>query len=355
MQLNQNHLPNYLNNQKKANKISGFYWLNSEDNYLLFDAAKQIKESLQSHGFNQDCERIIFHIDNTADWLLIKNSVQTPGLFNFSQKQLLEIHFIDKITSEEQQELINIAELLEQNTQTVCLVFYPYRIESQVLKQKWMASLDKLGVIITIWPPSINEYPKLLQRLIQQSQITFADNAIFDYFCQKTMCNPAIAAQTLYKLKLQDITRIDQTNKNLFLSTLSEHANYDIFDLVNSYLLGNLKQSLIILKVLKDHDTEPLLILWALRKELYMIGEILEQAKANGTSVQHALQKLNLWAAKQNIISAALGNFNLELVYKTLQRISQLEVIVKTENNPGFIWQQTYELLVLKRVELVRV
>ncbi len=353
MQINQNQLPSYINNQKKYTNLANFYWFNSEDNYLLFDAGKQIKELLEPKGFNQSCERIVFHIDSSTDWLLILNTVQTPSLFNFSQKQILEIHFIDKITSDDQQELIKIANILETNKDTLCMVFYPYRLESQVLKQKWMASLDRTGLIITIWPPSISEYPKLLNRLLQQHQITFADNTIFDYFCQKTMCNPMVAAQTLYKLQLQNITQINQTNKELFFTTLSEHANYDIFDLVNCYLSGNLKQSLIILNILKEQDTEPLLILWALRKELYIVGEILEQAKLSQISPHHVLQKLNLWASKQQVISTALSNFDLKLVYKTLQRIGQLEVLLKTENNPDFLWQQIQELVLLKRVAMI--
>lgn len=352
MQLNQNQLPTYLGNQSKKLLTARFYWLNCEDGYLLQETAQLIKAYLKTHGFDESCERIIFHLDNATDWVSIINCIETPSLFNFSNKQIIEIHFIDKINADAQQQLIKLAQILQNNNSTICLVFYPFRIESQVLKQKWMGTLDKSGVIVTIWPPSITEYPRWVRAQLQKYQIAFTDNNLLDYFCQKTMCNPNMTAQTLYKLKLQNINQVGLAQKDLFLAVLAEHANYDIFDLVNGYLAGQFKQCLIILKILQAHDTEPLLILWALRKELYTLAEIFEQSKQTKVPPTEVLRDLKLWASKTQTLSQALTHFNLELIYKSLQKISELEPLVKTENNPEFIWQQIYELLLLNKVKL---
>ncbi|MBP9721755.1 MAG: DNA polymerase III subunit delta [Gammaproteobacteria bacterium] len=341
MQVNQNQLSAYIKNKK--NSAINFFWINSEDNYLLLDAAQQIKNAYEDP--TKQYEKIIFHIDSSTDWQLITNSIQIPGLF--SQKQLVEINFINKITAEEQKELVKIAEYCRKLNNIKCLIIYPFRLESQALKQKWMMSLDKYGLIVTIWPPSINDYSKWLRLQCQKYHITFSNAELFDYFCQKTMGNPSIANQTLYKLQLQDISLV---NSELLQAILSEHANYDIFDLVDTYLLGDLKQCLAILTILKNNHIEPLLILWAIRKELHVLANIYEQSAATKTSTDYIISNLKLWSNKTSIFTTAVNKFNLHLVYQLLNKIASIEPICKTENNDYLIWQQINELILLKIV-----
>lgn len=351
MQLNQHQLTAYLRNIK-SDQLPRFFWLNSSDNYLLQDAAKQIKNTLRSFSYNYSNDnKIVFHIDSSTDWLLISNTIQTPGLF--CTEQLIELCFINKITLEQQQELVKLAEILKSNNNAIIIIIYPFKIESKILKQKWMVNLNNLidpGAIITLWPLSTTDYPKWLSKQLQKYRLNFTDNSLFDYFCQKTMCNPSMASQTMYKLKLQDVTTV---NQEILLATLAEHANYDTFDLINSYLLGNLKQALIILKILKNNETEPLLILGALRKELHIIANTFEQAIASKQSPQQILKNLNLWQSKINILSTAIHKLNLDLVYKKLAKISSIELLVKTSSNKNFIWQQINELLLLSVVNVV--
>lgn len=337
MKLNQTQLNHYLKTSDK-NNIPALYWINCEDGYLLNDCLKKIKKHIAQ---NTTYEKIIFHLDNTTNWSDIKNYFQTPGLF--SDIQLIELHFTTKITTEQQTELGIIAEQFSSNQHTKCIIVYPFRIESKVLQQKWLLKLDAHGIIITIWPPSNTEYPNWLRQECIRYQITIED---FDYFCQRTMGNPSIAAQTLYKLKLQDITL---ATKTLLEKTLDLHANYSIFDLIDNYLLANIKKCFIILKSLKNNDHPELLILWSLRKELFALAEILEQSAQKKLSPQKVLQdNKTIWSAKKNNLSYALQSLNLDLIYQSLNKITTIEKSVKTENDPAFVWQEIEQLFLLR-------
>ncbi len=340
MRLNHNQLTAYISNPKT--KINNFYWLNSEDCYLLNDALKKIRKLTHQYGFT---ERLVFHIDNSTEWDQIINHIKTPGLF--CQKQIFELHFTSKISTSQQNELITISEYINKSSSdsnTLCIVFYPFRVESKVLKQKWMNTLEQNGVIITIWPLSNTEYPLWLKSECQKYKIKFETSQCFEYFCQKTMGNTSIATQTLFKLKLQDISDVTYS---LLTDILSEHANYDVFDLVDSYLQINTKQCFKILSVLKKDNIAPLLITWSLRKELLFLAEILEKAKTDKASPQVILNSYNLWAAKKTIYSKSLTCFTLENIYKSLNKIIDIEKLIKSENNEIFIWQQIEHLLLL--------
>lgn len=341
MKLNQNQINNYLS---KSNNPDYFYWLNCEDSYLLQDNLKKIKKFISLKLSNP--EKIIFYIDSSTDWQDIQYSLSTPNLF--SSCQIIELHFISKLNITQQKELISLAENANKLKNTICIAIYPFRIESKTLKAKWMSSLDSNGVVITIWPPNNTDYPNWLRTQCAIYKMNITDKEAFDYFCQKTMGNPSIAAQALYKLRLQNIT----TPTLIELSAiLDEHASYNIFDLVDSYLLKNIKQSFIILKNIKRTESNPeLLILWSLRKELLLLAEILEQAVSTNTRPQTVLQEYNLWQNKKNIIQSALNHFNLDLIYKSLHKIADIEVLVKTqrtEYNKLFIWQNIEQLLLL--------
>jgi DNA polymerase-3 subunit delta len=339
MKLNQTQLNHYFKNKSHANNASNntVYWLNCEDGYLLQDTLKKLRKYLSS---TISTEKIIFHIDNHSDWNEIKAHIQTPSLFN--EQQIIELHFLNKITTAQQTELITIAEQSKNNKHCICIIVYPFRIESKILQQKWMLQLDKHSIIITIWPPSHNEYPNWLRQECIRYQIQVED---FDYFCQKTMGNPGIAAQTLYKLKLQDITI---ATKALLVQTLDLHANYNIFDLIDNYLLGNIKQCFIILKSLKYNDNPELLILWSLRKELTILADILEKSATTHQSIPQLLQNYKLWADKKNKFNHALKNLNLDIIYKSLHKISLIEQCIKTENNNTFVWQEIEQLFLLR-------
>lgn len=332
MKLNQNQLDNYIS----KNQISNFYWLNSEDGFLLQDSLKKIRKLANKNDFN---ERLVYHVDNNHNWQDIINTIQTPSLF--SQNQIIELYFINKISASEQKELVTIAELIQQYPHTICIVNYPFRIDAKSLKTKWMSSLDQHGVVITLWPLNNNDYIQWLKSTINKYNIKFED---FNYFCQKTMGNPGAAMQTLYKIKLQGLHTV---SKQELAQILSEHANYNIFDLVENYLLGNIKQCFIILKTLKANHTAPLLIIWSIRNELALLAEILEDSINNKKNVQQVLNNLKLWQNKKNTLSKALGRMTLDTVYKSLNLIAKIELTIKTENNNIYTWQQLEELLLL--------
>lgn len=348
MKINQSQLNNYLKNQvNKPSEYNNFYWLNSEDGFLLQEALKKIKK-LISH-LQPDLDKIVYHIDSNADWSTIYNSIQTPGLF--STHSIIELHFINKITVEQQQKLVQLTELSSRNTATI-IVIYPFRIDNKTLKQKWLTTLDTRGVIITIWPPSNAEYPGWLKAECQKYQLSFASSDCFNYLAQKTMGNPGAAAQTLYRLKLQDKVEI---SLELLQQILSEHANYSIFDLTAAYLQNNTKLCLIILQTLKQQDTAILLVLWALRKELELLGETLESAVETKQSPSQIINNNPaIWSSKKNELSRALNTLTLDIIYQSMLLIADIEYSVKTSTNEIFIWQQIEQLLLLPKLKRIQ-
>lgn len=335
MKLNSSQLINYINSSQKQEPLK-FFWLNSEDVFLLNETNKHLRAALKSLGYH---DRTIIHIDQHTNWLEIANTITAPDLFN--NKPLFEIAFISKLSPEHQQELNNLAKL-SKKLKAVYIITYPFRLDSKTLKQKWMLELDQNSVITTIWPPSEQEYPAWLKARCQKYQIKFSDNNVFDYFCRKTVCNPSAAAQTIYKLKLQEINIV--TN-NIIEEIIAEHANYDIFDLTDQYLLCNTKRCITIINALKRLEIEPLLILWSLRKELKTLADIHEAAYSTQQSLSILLDKYHFWQSKKNVMTSALKNFDCDLIYQALNKIGEIELLIKTENNPPFIWQQIYQLI----------
>lgn len=345
MRLNQKQLTSYLNKLiNNQQSINNFFFINSEDNFLLNQANKQITGIAKKLGYT---EKLVFHLDITSDnWEEIHNNIFTPSLF--SDKQIININFINKINPKQKQELLNLSNsLANYNNSNIIIINYPFRLTSTELKQKWLSDIDnnKNSIITTIWGLTTKDYSGWLTEELNKYKIRTKDQIVFNYFCQKTMGNTSIASQCLYKLKLQNINIIDlETISNILL----EHANYDIFDLIDAFLLNNNQQIINILKILKNNNTEPLLILWALRKELLIVGELLEDQANNNKNYNNIFKKHRIWQNKINTYKQAINNniIDLNTIYKSLSKIADLEIAIKTGNKLINIWEELNNILI---------
>ncbi len=123
-----------------------------------------------------------------------------------------------------------------------------------------------------IWP---NQKKQWINNISKRFNISISKSEI-DLIIEKTQGNLVAAYQELKMIKALE------TNSNH--SQVLENSNFDIFNLLNSILKGDIKESLKILEYLKLQSGSEALIIWGLYREIERISFLKEDinTKLNG-------------------------------------------------------------------------
>src|SRR6185437_13595456 len=107
------------------------------------------------------------------------------------------------------------------------------------------------------------------------------------------------AAQEIEKLSLLQQAAIDlPTIEN----SVTDHARFDIFNLVDSALAGDSNRSLRILDNLLTSHIEPTLLLWAITRELRTLADMKHSLNKGGT-LANIFNQFRVWEKRKSSVS----------------------------------------------------
>lgn len=298
--------PEQLAEQLKRG-LAPVYWLSGDEPLLLQECADAIRHLAHKNGFS---EREIFHADKDLNWDLLLESANSLSLF--AEKKILDVRLsTGKLSADGAEALGTFYKMAPAD---LLLLISSPKIDKNSQKSAWYKALDKHGTHIEIWPITAQQLPGwIMARLKQQGLRAHPD--VGRLLAERVEGNLLAAAQEIEKLKLlsnsSDIT-LDM------ITTVSDHARYDVFILVDSILMGDIKRVVKILSGLRAEGVEPSIVLWALCRELRQLITIAHEVNQGG-SIDGICQKMYVFSKHIPLIKQALKR----------QSASQLEAILQ--------------------------
>ena len=207
------------------------------------------------------------------------------------------------------------------------------RIEFATQKTKWFTALESAGAFVQIWPIEGHRLPQWLQGRLKQDGY-FATPEALQLIAERVDGNLLAADQELEKLKL--LAEGKQINEDTVRNTVADHARYDIFQLVDAAMLGNIKLCTRIFGVLKGEGTENVIILWALMREIRLLNQV-QQLMAQGEPLAKALDSAAkvvgfspaILKRKQPAIQGALQRHSPQAMKRMLRMGTKLDQAIK--------------------------
>lgn len=294
------------------------YLLSGEEPFLLKEATSLIVAAGKKNNF---LEHRIFQIDSQFDWEKFLHDAFTLSLFH--NKELIEVRFVGELPNAAASKALQT--YFERLPKHKLLLIEIGKLDTGSQKTAWFKAFDQKGAVIQVWPIERQQLQRWLSEKANQRDIRFEPSAL-STFSELVEGNLLGAIQALERLKL--LAKDNLISTEIVLKAVDDIARFNIFDLIEALLLGNLKRAYRIFYSLKNESIEPLFILNMLTKEIRLLAFMLYQIQ-QGQRLEAAMQMTYVPPKKQALLKQVLSRFSLQTCHFLIQKAMVVDQIVK--------------------------
>jgi DNA polymerase-3 subunit delta len=239
--------------------LAPLYLLSGDEPLRQGEAADAIRAAARAAGFT---EREVFFVEraNAGPWDDIFASTQAMSLF--AARRLIEVRIPSgKPGTEGAKALVELAGLTRTD---VILLVITGALDWTARKTSWVQALDGAGCWVDAEAIGTAQFPAWLRDRAAAEGVQLDAEAVA-LLALQTEGNLLAALQELQKLSLAGITEAGVAE---VLASSAQSSRFDVTQLGEAVLRGDLVRSLRVLAALKAEGVEPTLVLWSLWQEL---------------------------------------------------------------------------------------
>jgi len=315
-----------------AGGLSPVYFIHGDETLLVGECADAVRATARQQAYS---DRQVFSADSGFDWNRL--SAASDSLSLFSERRILELHLpTGKPGREGAKALCAYTERLPQDT---VLLVISVKLEAAARKNKWVQALGRAGVSVPVWPVETAELPAWIERRMRAHKMRPSSDAL-QLIADRVEGNLLAAAQEIEKLYLLhgpgplDLETVGEL--------VADSARYDIFALVDAALAGDAVYAQRILAGLRGEGVEPVLVLWALSREIRSLASMARAVKG-GMPLGRVLTERRVWEKRKPLISGVLQRIPGRLWWVLLQRCALIDRVIKGRA-PGSAWDELLQL-----------
>jgi DNA polymerase-3 subunit delta len=234
-------------------------WLIAGDEALLTgEAADAVRAGARSQGFSG---RESFVTDRYFDWSELLASTRALSLF--SERRIIEVRMPSPRPGKEGGAAL--ASLAADPGPDILLLVVTTRPEKDTWSSAWFKAFEKHGVVVQASPVDIGKLPQWIADRAARHGLSL-DRDAAELLAERVEGNLLAANQEIEKLALLHAGgRIGAAEVQ---AAVANSARYDVYQLGEAALEGDVPRSMRILDGLRAEGVEPPLVLWAICREL---------------------------------------------------------------------------------------
>jgi len=318
--------------QHLTNKLAAIYVVSSDEHLLHQETCDAIRQTAKQQGFS---ERKVFTVERGFSWQDFSNATVERSLF--SARQMLELRIsTGKLGNDGVAAIVDY--LQKPSTDIVVLLSLP-KLDTATKNSKWMKALiaDKNCQVVQIWPINQQDLPTYLANRCRAQNLV-VDNQVLDFIAVKAQGNLLAAAQEITKLKL--IFGDKAVDLQAAQAVISDSSRYSIFDLTDAMLAADYQHVAHILQHLAAENIEPILVLWALTRELRILVQ-LSFADDLNLALNDLKPRPN--SKRRSLLQNVLSRHNYYYFVELLDMALNIDAQIKGQA-AGNVWQSLQEL-----------
>jgi len=308
--------------------------LNGNEPLLVEESLDQVRQVLKQAGFN---ERIKYQLEAGFDWGLITGVGQAMSLF--SERRLLELRVPNKLGVSGTKALTEFCQNPPEDD--LLFVIMPY-LDKRQRAAKWLKAIEKVGWVVDCYEISPQQFPQWLKARLQSRSLR-VESGVIEMLTEHLEGNVMAAAQEIDKLQVLAID--GAVTLQLLSESLADQARYDVYALADVCLLGDFNRALRIKKRLQTEGIEPVIIVWALVREIRVLAAISAGLQA-GQNRGMLFKQNRVWSKREPAVNAALQRLSSAQWYELLERSAHLDQSVKGQRylEVDHVWHQIEQL-----------
>jgi DNA polymerase-3 subunit delta len=314
--------------------LAPVYLLYGDEPLLVDECCAALRARARALGYS---ERSVYTVESGFDWNDLHTASHSLSLF--AERRVLELRIPSGKPGDSGAKML--VTMARQPSPDNLLLVIAGKLDKAQRESAWATALDAAGVSVAVWPIDSRQLPAwLAQRLAARG--LQPEPGVVELLAYHTEGNLLAAAQEVDKLALlaQDGTvRLSDAR-----DSLSDNARFNVYGLVDSCLEGQATDAARMLTSLRAEGVEPILVLWALARELRALAQMAAQL-AQGRPEAGVLQAQRVWANRRSVVTRALRRGRPSLWRALLVRAARIDRVLKGRA-PGEVWYEL-ETLVL--------
>lgn len=324
--------------------LQSLYLVQGDEPLQHMECADSIRKAAQQAGY---LSREVFYPEKGFDWSELIMGTQSMSLF--SELRLIELRLGNgKIGDAGSKAILQLLDDPPQDTLLLILLDKP---ERSVSNSKWFKRLKTDAVMITVWPLKIEQFPAWLRARAGALGFSLDPDAA-QLLAQRSEGNLLAASQELEKIALLALSdsgldlgagQQNRVSADALWRIVADNARYDIFSLGDAALAGDATRAKRILSGLRAEAMEPVLILWAVSRE---IRGLLQMALklGRGMALNQVLTQAGVWAQRKPVLGKALNRLSSQQLEQMLSDCCDVDKMIKGLRS-GSVWDELQRLL----------
>lgn len=313
---------------KQLERLAPVYLLFGDEPLQLAEAADLIRHACREQGVE---ERQVYTVLPGFDWNLLAAEANAMGLF--ASRRLLDVRVPDgKVGNEGEQVLIGYASQPPDAT-VLLLLLENLPVTSQ--KARWFTRLEAIGVAVQTHPLHGQDLLAWLAGRAKSKGLDL-DREALQLLAERTEGNLLSATQEIDKLFV--LYGCAQVNAPMLAEAVADSARFDVFDLTEAWLLGQVCRVDRTLAGLRAEGVAPAVVLWAIARELRLLLQLLEDQRA-GIPLPESCRRLRLWERRKVQLERALKRLRRPILHAALEAAARIDAVIKGQTK-GDVWAQ---------------
>jgi DNA polymerase-3 subunit delta len=298
--------------------LAPIYLVGGDEPLQAQEACDAIRLSARQQGFT---EREVRHVERGFAWQEVMQVADSMSLFG--DRKILEIRMPGGKPGDEGARILR--EYAAQPADDTLLMVSCGKLDSATLRTKWAQALEQAGVLIQVWPVEAGQLFDWIQARMRQQDMQASREAV-SILVERVEGNLLAAAQEIDKLfLLHGPGRVDA---EAVAEAVSDSARYSIYTLVDTALSGKADKTFKILNGLRGEGVEPVLVLWALGREIRSLSAMAAEVR-RGAAIESVLGRQRVWERRKPLVREALKRHKLGRWYALLQHCARIDRIIK--------------------------
>lgn len=322
MQIKPEQLANHLQRQ-----VAPLYFVYGDEPLLVQEACDLIRQQARNSGCS---EREVYSVEAGFDWHGFLQAGDALSLF--AERKLLELRMPTGKPGGDAGAKALCAYAERPSPDNVLLI-QAGKLEAAARRSKWYKALDGAGVMVPVWPVERRQLPGWAMRRMRARGLQPTQQAVA-LLVERVEGNLLACAQEIEKLLL--LHGPGAIDEGAVAASVADSARFDIYKLVDEALQGDGARTARIVDGLQSEGVEPVLVLWALTREIRAMAKMAFQLQ-QGTSPDQVIAKNGVWEKRKPLVRAGLKRHSVTQWRAMLHQAGELDAVIKGGRN-GNIW-----------------
>ena len=306
--------------------LKALYVIHGEETLLKLEAADAIRSAARKAGYS---EREHFVVEAHFDWSLVTQSSDHLSLF--ATQRIVEITVnTAKPSADAAEFLAGIAS--DPPPDTLFIVTLP-KLDRTATDSAWFAACDRAGVTVAAPLVEREALPRWVKGRLTATGFD-ASRDVIELICERCEGNLLAAKQEIEKLAL--LVKPGKLEVDDVLSAVADVARYDVGELSEAFLRGDLPRYGRVLNGLQAEGEQAPRLSWQLSEDVHALGSIF-MARREGVPMVQALRNARVWGKRQKAMEVAANQIDPRRIAALLKQCATLDAQSKGQA-PGDAW-----------------